>query len=81
MLLPIGKRKEYPELVLTVIYAHERDQSQRRDKIDLDCSPISPSVRAYGQHAETSAPAAAPTTASDPYSRRHLYSALEESAA
>jgi hypothetical protein len=34
VLLPIGKRKEYPELVLTVIYAHERDQSQRRDKID-----------------------------------------------
>jgi hypothetical protein len=31
---PIGKQKNYPPLVLTVIYAQERGQPQGRDKID-----------------------------------------------
>lgn len=34
VLPPIGKQKKYPELVLTVIYAQERDQPQGREKID-----------------------------------------------
>ncbi|MGB6690343.1 MAG: transposase [Terracidiphilus sp.] len=31
---PIGKQKEYPELVLTAIHAQERDVPKGRDKID-----------------------------------------------
>ena len=34
VLPPIGKRKNYPELILTVIYAQERGQPQGRDQID-----------------------------------------------
>jgi hypothetical protein len=31
---PIGKQKNYPELILTVIYAQERGQPQGRDRVD-----------------------------------------------
>lgn len=31
---PIGKQKEYPELILTAIYAQERDTPRGRDKIE-----------------------------------------------
>jgi len=34
VLPPIGKQKNYPELLLTAIYAQERGQPQGRDKID-----------------------------------------------
>jgi hypothetical protein len=34
VLPPIGKQKNYPRLVLTVIYAQEHGQPQGRDKID-----------------------------------------------
>jgi hypothetical protein len=34
VLPPIGKQKNYPQLVLTVIYARERGQPHGRDKID-----------------------------------------------
>jgi hypothetical protein len=34
VLPPIGKQKRYPELMLTVIYAQERDAPQGRDPID-----------------------------------------------
>jgi transposase-like protein len=34
VLPPIGKQKRYPELRLTVIYAHERDTPKGRDRID-----------------------------------------------
>lgn len=33
VLPPIGKQKEYPNLILTVIHAEERDQPKHRDKI------------------------------------------------
>jgi hypothetical protein len=35
VLPPIGKHKEYPELLLTVIHAQERDAPHGREKIDL----------------------------------------------
>jgi hypothetical protein len=31
---PIGKQKQYPELVLTVIHAQEKDASKDRERID-----------------------------------------------
>jgi hypothetical protein len=34
VLPPIGKQKNYPALILTVIYAQERNQPQGRDRID-----------------------------------------------
>jgi hypothetical protein len=34
VLPPLGKQKNYPKLILTVIYAQERDKPQGRDRID-----------------------------------------------
>jgi hypothetical protein len=34
VLLPIGKQKNYPQLVLTVISAQERGQPQGQERID-----------------------------------------------
>jgi hypothetical protein len=31
---PIGKQKDYPELILTAIHASERDPPKDREKID-----------------------------------------------
>ncbi len=52
VLPPIGKQKNYPPLVLTVIYAQERGQLQGRDKIDwklLTDLPVRSCLQAIGK--------------------------------
>src|SRR6478609_5396026 len=45
ILPPVGKRKRYPALTLTVLHAREPEAPARRPRIDWSCSPTCPSPR------------------------------------